>query len=124
VLHLRDIADPDTAAQAEDVERILGDLGVDASDAKHVIEVWNKVDLLDEANRARLIDEGTDSAKGPPIAISADEGRLLQGSVEADSTALVADKLRALGYVPVAIEQRHESGLNRNGDVVRRARRR
>ena len=49
VLHLRDISDPDTAAQAEDVERILADLGVDASDAKHVIEVWNKVDLLDEA---------------------------------------------------------------------------
>ena len=34
VLHLRDISDPDTAAQAEDVERILADLGVDASDAK------------------------------------------------------------------------------------------
>ena len=33
VLHLRDISDPDTAAQAEDVERILADLGVDASDA-------------------------------------------------------------------------------------------
>ena len=33
VLHLRDISDPDTGAQAEDVERILGDLGVDASDA-------------------------------------------------------------------------------------------
>ncbi|WP_281059051.1 GTPase HflX [Mesorhizobium sp. M2C.T.Ca.TU.002.02.1.1] len=30
VLHLRDISDPDTAAQAEDVERILADLGVDA----------------------------------------------------------------------------------------------
>ena len=30
VLHVRDISDPDTAAQAEDVERILRDLGVDA----------------------------------------------------------------------------------------------
>ncbi|RUW17601.1 GTPase HflX, partial [Mesorhizobium sp. M4B.F.Ca.ET.013.02.1.1] len=51
VIHLRDISDPDTAAQAEDVERILADLGVDASDAKRVIEVWNKIDLLDEGNR-------------------------------------------------------------------------
>ena len=58
VIHLRDIADPDTAAQAEDVERILGDLGVDASDRKHVIEVWNKIDLLDDGNRARLLVDG------------------------------------------------------------------
>src|SRR4029079_16696150 len=55
VLHLRDISDPDTAAQADDVERILGDLGVDASDHERVIEVWNKVDLIDAANRERLL---------------------------------------------------------------------
>ncbi|RUX39345.1 GTPase HflX, partial [Mesorhizobium sp. M4A.F.Ca.ET.050.02.1.1] len=58
VIHLRDISDPDTAAQAEDVERILADLGVDASDAKRVIEVWNKIDLLDESNRSRLLADG------------------------------------------------------------------
>ncbi|RWF42982.1 MAG: GTPase HflX, partial [Mesorhizobium sp.] len=55
VIHLRDISDPDTAAQAEDVERILADLGVDAGDTKRVIEVWNKIDLLDEGNRHRLL---------------------------------------------------------------------
>ena len=47
VIHLRDIADPDTAAQAEDVEAILRDLGVDAKDGDRVMEVWNKIDLLD-----------------------------------------------------------------------------
>ena len=51
VIHLRDISDPDTAAQAEDVERILADLGVDAADTERVIEVWNKIDQLDEGNR-------------------------------------------------------------------------
>ena len=74
VIHLRDIADPDTAAQAEDVERILGDLGVDASDRKHVIEVWNKIDLLDDSNRARLLVEGAVDRPEPPIAISAVTG--------------------------------------------------
>src|SRR5690606_19061357 len=67
VIHLRDIADPDTAAQAEDVERILGDLGVDAGDRSRVIEVWNKIDLLDDSNRARLLGEETDTHE-PPIA--------------------------------------------------------
>ncbi|TIX12184.1 MAG: GTPase HflX, partial [Mesorhizobium sp.] len=55
---------------AEDVERILADLGVDASDAKRVIEVWNKIDLLDESNRERLLADGA-ATKAPPVAISA-----------------------------------------------------
>src|SRR5690606_11318316 len=70
VIHLRDISDPDTAAQAEDVERILRDLGVDAQDEKRVLEVWNKVDLLDESDRQRLLEAGLK----PPIAISAVSG--------------------------------------------------
>ena len=74
ILHLRDISDPDTAAQAEDVERILADLGVDASDGRRVVEVWNKVDLLDEDTRQRLLDEGRAPDKAPPIAISAITG--------------------------------------------------
>ncbi|TGS82714.1 GTPase HflX, partial [Mesorhizobium sp. M2D.F.Ca.ET.178.01.1.1] len=68
VIHLRDISDPDTAAQAEDVERILADLGVDADDSKRVIGVWNKIDRLDEGNRARLLADGIDGNKAPPIA--------------------------------------------------------
>ena len=64
VIHLRDISDPDTAAQAEDVERILADLGVDAGDAKRVIEVWNKIDLLDDGNRERLLADGADGKQG------------------------------------------------------------
>jgi GTPase len=54
IVHLRDISDPDTAAQADDVAAILGDLGIDAADGKRVIEVWNKVDLLDAPSRAGL----------------------------------------------------------------------
>ena len=33
------------------------------------------------------------------------EGRLLKGALEGDSQKLVADKLRQMGYVPIAIEQ-------------------
>ena len=74
VIHLRDISDPDTAAQAEDVERILGDLGVDAADRKRVIEVWNKVDLLDEATARGCSSTGPIGKTAPPIAISAVTG--------------------------------------------------
>ncbi len=45
ILHVRDIANPDHPAQAQDVLKVLADLGVE-SDKVPVIEVWNKVDLL------------------------------------------------------------------------------
>jgi GTP-binding protein HflX len=44
ILHVRDVANPDHAAQAEDVIAVLAELGVKAE--KPIIEVWNKIDLL------------------------------------------------------------------------------
>jgi type IV pilus assembly protein PilC len=38
-------------------------------------------------------------------------GKLLEGSLEADSTTLVANKLRQMGYVPIAIDKKDTSGL-------------
>jgi GTP-binding protein HflX len=46
ILHVRDMADPDRASQAEDVEAILKSLGVGENRPKRMLEVWNKVDLL------------------------------------------------------------------------------
>ncbi|WP_296016399.1 GTPase HflX [uncultured Agrobacterium sp.] len=56
VLHVRDMSDPDNAAQAGDVMRILADLGIDEKVAEErIIEVWNKVDRLEpEAHDAIL----------------------------------------------------------------------
>ena len=49
VLHVRDISHPETDAQRDDVETILKELAlpVDGPDC-NIIEVWNKVDLLDD----------------------------------------------------------------------------
>lgn len=54
VLHVRDMADPDSLAQAEDVGKILRDLNIDADDRDHVVEVWNKIDLLEQSVRHHL----------------------------------------------------------------------
>jgi GTPase len=48
ILHVRDVANPDHSAQAHDVLKVLGELGVSA-ETTPVIEVWNKIDLLGEA---------------------------------------------------------------------------
>jgi len=71
ILHVRDISHADTDAQAGDVRKTLEDLGVDALTGAPVIEVWNKIDLLDDAYRDKLLaDAGADG----PVALSAITG--------------------------------------------------
>ncbi len=72
IVHVRDISHVDSEAQAHDVEAVLDEIGV-ADHADRVIEVWNKVDLLDADARAALAREhgARDSA---PLAISATTG--------------------------------------------------
>ncbi len=47
ILHVRDVANPDHAAQAADVLKVLEELGVSA-ETTPIIEVWNKIDLLEQ----------------------------------------------------------------------------
>ncbi len=55
IVHVRDAAHEDSAAQAEDVADVLRSLGIDeAAQAERLIEVWNKLDLLDVETRSVL----------------------------------------------------------------------
>ncbi|WP_214472579.1 GTPase HflX [Mesorhizobium sp. dw_380] len=119
VIHLRDISDPDTAAQAEDVERILADLGVDASDSKRVIEVWNKIDRLDEGNRSRLLADAADGSKGPPIAVSAVTGEGIE-ALKAIIETRMAGELEDLTVTIEPAQFGLVDWLYRNGDIVSR----
>ena len=47
IVHVRDIAHPDSEAQADDVSTVLRSLGIAESGAAPMIEVWNKIDQLD-----------------------------------------------------------------------------
>jgi GTPase len=55
IVHVRDIAHPDSDAQRADVEAVLTEIGALRQDGATIVEAWNKVDLLapDEAARAR-----------------------------------------------------------------------
>ncbi|WP_424833509.1 GTPase HflX [Ruegeria sp.] len=50
IVHVRDISHEETEAQAQDVETILASLGVDGDRPR--LEVWNKIDLLSDDERA------------------------------------------------------------------------
>jgi GTP-binding protein HflX len=54
ILHVRDISHEDSEAQSADVAKILAELDVDSHDHGRLIEVWNKVDLAEPEERARL----------------------------------------------------------------------
>src|SRR5437660_5645454 len=51
ILHVRDVSHEDTEAQSHDVAEVLRRLDVDPGDEQRLIEVWNKVDRLDETGR-------------------------------------------------------------------------
>jgi GTP-binding protein HflX len=58
ILHVRDVSLEDAEAKLRDVEEILRELGIEprdeANDKRSLIEVWNKIDRLDNADRERL----------------------------------------------------------------------
>lgn len=117
VLHVRDIAHAETEAQARDVEGVLGDLGVDTVAADgHILEVWNKVDLLSPVTRAEA--EAAARFRSPaPVLMSAVTGdgvaRLLD---TIDAKLGVGDEILTL-TVP-AREGRLLAWMHENADVL------
>ncbi|HEX7168466.1 MAG TPA: type II secretion system F family protein, partial [Acidimicrobiales bacterium] len=41
------------------------------------------------------------------------QGRMLEGTLDAESTTLVANKLRQMGYVPISIDKKNTGGLQK-----------
>ena len=84
ILHVRDISHAETEAQAEDVEAILTELGVDEEVPR--FEIWNKIDLLDSAARDPL--EVLAGRRDEVLAVSALTGEGLDAMLDAVSGAL------------------------------------
>jgi len=64
ILHVRDAANPDSQAQAHDVYAILNQLSIGDDGHRNVVDVWNKIDLLDPAQLSAMRDTRRDS-EGP-----------------------------------------------------------
>jgi GTP-binding protein HflX len=54
ILHVRDISSSHTETEAADVVTVLEELGLGPDSGRRLIEVWNKVDLLDASARQDL----------------------------------------------------------------------
>ncbi|MCB1455679.1 MAG: GTPase HflX, partial [Nitratireductor sp.] len=90
ILHVRDIADPDTRAQADDVYAILAQLGIGESGHERVLEVWNKTDLLppDALDAMREVKQSATA----PVLVSALTGEGVEHLLREIATRTGADE--------------------------------
>jgi GTP-binding protein HflX len=93
ILHVRDMSHEDSDAQLHDVEKVLGELGIEATD-RRLIEVWNKIDRLDADGRARLqnLAERQPAARRP-VLVSALSGEGLDRLLASIETRLGESRL-------------------------------
>lgn len=108
LVHVRDIAHPQSEDQKADVLSVLAQLGNDAErPMPPVLEAWNKIDLLDDATRiGRLRRAETAAEQGgqgalPPVAISAETGEGVEALLAiVDRAAFSATRVITLTLSP------------------------
>ncbi|THD63027.1 GTPase HflX [Phenylobacterium sp.] len=116
VLHVRDIASDESAAQAADVRTVLDRLGVDMEE-RNILEVWNKLDLVPPDARATV--EGDARRAHPPaLPVSAVTGAGCEALLEAVA-GLVDEAPPVDVYTPVG-EGAAIAWLYRHGRVLQR----
>ncbi|AWK88753.1 GTPase HflX [Azospirillum thermophilum] len=114
ILHVRDIAHPDSEAQKADVDGVLRDLGIDPQQDPRVVEVANKIDLLDAQGREAVLARAERS--GSLCAVSATTGEGL------DTLAALLDRRMTAGRKLVEMDIELSDGatlawLYANGEV-------
>lgn len=95
ILHVRDIAHEDTDAQRDDVINVLAQLGVDASDGRPVIEVLNKIDLVDEDDREALLASSRLAKPDAPMSIE-EPARIAISAVTGEGIGVLCDLIDAV----------------------------
>ena len=90
ILHVRDIAHEDAQAQSQDVAAVLQELGIDAHD-RRLIEVWNKIDRLDGAGKARVANLAERDARHP-VLVSAMTGEGIERLAQAIEARLAESR--------------------------------
>ncbi len=120
ILHVRDIANPDSAMQKAQVLSVLADLGVTNGEEGEasgvpIIEVWNKWDLLDDERREEL----GGLAQGDPdiLPLSAQTGFGFDALVELLGQRLTGDAQLHVFTIPSSNGQRL-AWLYAHGEVL------
>lgn len=107
ILHVRDISSPETEAQRQDVISILGDLGIEYESDPRLIEVLNKIDLLDDADGHGHVWHRDPALRGRQIPVSAVTGEGISTLLSTIETTMTASHLT----VTLALESSNGKAL-------------
>ena len=116
LIHVRDIAHPDSAAQRADVEAVLTEIGVAATTPR--IEAWNKLDLLEGDARDEMIVEA--GRRTDVVAISAVTGEGVDTLIETVA-ALLTQGHRRYSITLDAADGAGAAWLHAHGEVIGQA---
>ena len=120
IVHVRDLAHPDSDAQKADVEEVLREIGIviEGEGAIPVIEAWNKIDLVDSEARETL--EGEAARRADVALLSAMTGEGVEALGEAISRTLTERNSIRTIRVPQN-DGAAVAWLHAHGEVVYRA---
>jgi GTP-binding protein HflX len=120
ILHVRDVSHADAQAQSQDVETVLGQLGIELQDGSRLLEVWNKIDRLDAEARERVRNLAErQPAERHPVLVSALSGEGLD-LLAAEIEMRLAAKRVTLDLVLDAGDGAGASWLHRHTEVMTR----
>jgi GTPase len=121
ILHVRDVSHEDTEAQSVDVEDVLRELGIAQQDGARLVEVWNKIDRLDDEARERIRNRAERlPAERHPVPISALTGEGLDALSAEIETRLAARRI-TLDLVLDVADGAGLSWLHRHTEVMTKA---
>ncbi|MFN4153418.1 MAG: GTPase HflX [Paracoccaceae bacterium] len=103
ILHVRDIAHPESAEQSADVTDILTTLGVNK--ATPMLEIWNKLDLVDGSAREALATQA--AQRGDVLAVSALTGEGVADLLDRVSLVFDEEKTERTLTLPFSDGKRH-----------------
>jgi GTP-binding protein HflX len=120
ILHVRDVSHGDTQAQSLDVEEVLNELGIKPEDGR-IIEVWNKIDRVDAAERERLANLARrQPPEQRPMLVSAMSGEGIDALVAAIEARIARSRVTLTVDLDAA-EGAAMSWLHRHTEVLDKA---
>ena len=116
LIHVRDIAHPDTEAQRADVETVLEEIGVAETTPR--FEAWNKLDLLDPERREVALADA--ARRDDVVAIAALNGEGVPDLIEQVAAKLTAGHRRYIITLDAA-DGAGAAWLHAHGEVLAQA---
>jgi GTP-binding protein HflX len=117
IVHVVDVAHPDSGAQRSDVETVLRELGIGQAVDHGLVETLNKIDLLGEARLAEVLNQVRRNGKA--VAVSAVTGHGLDTLLVLLDRILAAERQLVEVDVPLA-DGASIAWIYRHGEVMHR----